>query len=397
MDVRWELVGKLVEQRLACDSAGELRKTAYKAFQRDFQKAELNDEERSCFNECLRMRHTLGKGDQNGSGRCDDPSPEDRSAQEEPLNEEKPPKEPPETFIFGHETPISRLRPIIQRVGHDWSSDARDPKKAYLMACFSELAYMHITDRELGESGRYKVFPAQIYKYCLLAGRGLNIEVLSRNLADIEVRIVVVGRFVYVLYMTESFVCIAVRGSAAWSDWKMNFKFSVNDGYHRGFLNEASAALPCIRQILNDNSRSNLPVYFTGHSMGGAVASILAGLWSEQSKAMTPYVFAAPRFGRMRRVGPFPPYAHVARDDLVPHVPPRLLGFADAGLPPQVLPTSEKWLSGPSTLMLWLLPDSGSRSSHDIEGYRREAGILVGERFAKEVYVDLMSSLKERS
>ena len=53
--------------------------------------------------------------------------------------------------------------------------------------------------------------------------------------------------------------------------------------------------------------------------------------------AQVPYIFAAPRFGTRRRSKSLTRFPYKNRWDVVPHLPPRLLGYSDAGFEPEAL------------------------------------------------------------
>jgi hypothetical protein len=59
---------------------------------------------------------------------------------------------------FQRGTPLAGLAAILRRIGAAWAWSARSRDKAYVMACFSELAYLHLSDYEVQGRDRYKVF-----------------------------------------------------------------------------------------------------------------------------------------------------------------------------------------------------------------------------------------------
>jgi pimeloyl-ACP methyl ester carboxylesterase len=68
---------------------------------------------------------------------------------------------------------------------------------------------------------------------------------------------------------------LAISGTRDFADWLTNISFFANDDYcHRGFLARAYRLLPeCLETLRGDRS---IPIVLTGHSLGGAVAMLLA-------------------------------------------------------------------------------------------------------------------------
>jgi hypothetical protein len=67
------------------------------------------------------------------------------------------------------------------------------------------------------------------------------------------------------------------------------------------------------------------------------------------------------------------------------------MGFADAGLPPELVPLNQRWLSGLAALLHWLTPGNGFAAPHAIESYRCHLGEEVQEAFPSSVYIDALS------
>ncbi len=102
---------------------------------------------------------------------------------------------------------------------------------------------------------------------------------------------------------------------------------------HEGFLTELKAVQAEVVRILLQNGGKERPLYVTGHSQGGAEATLatkafLAGGF----KVIATYTFAAPRSGDKIFAASIPPDYPFHRiefgDDIVPHVPPALLSKA---------------------------------------------------------------------
>ena len=289
-------------------------------------------------------------------------------------------------------TPMSRLYRIIRKV-QNWSSDTREWTKAYIMACFSEIAYLHVTDHELAGRDRYKIFaPSLVLSYLLDHGHRIDLAAVMLRVADIKIEIVETRRFVYIIANVNSFVVIAVRGTASWRDWLLDMEALKNPApvgfYHRGFHDEAERALPLLLARVGERR----PLYITGHSLGGAVASLLSKIWPDP-RPQTPYVFASPRFGTRAAAHSQPRYAHVRPADLVPHLPPRFLGYSDAGAQFETLPATEARRSGLGVLGGGVVNGFDFSAPHSMEGHRALLGSPLGEPFGEHPYISALAAL----
>lgn len=103
---------------------------------------------------------------------------------------------------------------------------------------------------------------------------------------------------------------------------------------HRGFKREVNDLWPRLEDALQNNER---PVWFVGHSLGGAMAAICAGrckLSHIQSNPSGLFTYGSPRVGNKRYVNyvRLPYFRWVNNNDIVPRVPPRWLGYRHAGV-----------------------------------------------------------------
>ena len=102
---------------------------------------------------------------------------------------------------------------------------------------------------------------------------------------------------------------------------------------HRGFKREVDDLWPRLEQALVNNTRT---LWFTGHSLGGAMAAICAGrcrLSYIRSNPRALFTFGSPRIGNRRYVNyvQFEAYRWVNNNDIVTRVPPGWLGFRHKG------------------------------------------------------------------
>jgi len=102
---------------------------------------------------------------------------------------------------------------------------------------------------------------------------------------------------------------------------------------HRGFKREVDELWPRLEQALLNNTR---PVWFTGHSLGGAMATISASrckLSFIQSNPRALFTYGSPRVGNGRYVNyvHYEAYRWVNNNDVVARVPPWWLGYRHKG------------------------------------------------------------------
>ena len=102
---------------------------------------------------------------------------------------------------------------------------------------------------------------------------------------------------------------------------------------HRGFKHEVDDLWPRLEQALLNN---RLPLWFTGHSLGGAMATICASrckLSFIESHPRALVTFGSPRVGNRRYVSyvEYEAYRWVNNNDIVPRVPPWWLGYRHKG------------------------------------------------------------------
>jgi triacylglycerol lipase len=123
-----------------------------------------------------------------------------------------------------------------------------------------------------------------------------------------------------------------------WNDVRADLNLSVVVGetagwVHRGFKQEVDDLWPRLEQALASNRRT---LWFTGHSLGGAMAAICAGrctLSSIRSNPRALFTFGSPRIGSWRYVNhvQMEAYRWVNNNDIIARLPPAWLGFRHKG------------------------------------------------------------------
>jgi hypothetical protein len=294
-------------------------------------------------------------------------------------------------------SPISGFWSLVNDSSVNWADDAQNWKKAYLFACLSELVYLRMSKYELRGKERYKVIPSSALRFLLENDIDLDLSQVMTE-ADLRVAFTDSESLVLGIFDFNQFMAVAVRGTMTrlnmiLGELTIDFdakKYWIDQrAYHVGFYDDAKGALGDLVAAVGSQGK---PVYFTGHSMGGAISGLLPSIWSKGTalRLMTPYTFASPRFGNEFVAATFRNYAYVRAADPIPHVPTRSMGYCSSGWPPTMLPTTDSWLSG------WSVISGLTQASdaHKIEQYRK----LVGEEaglpyFAAQVYYDALKEL----
>ena len=95
---------------------------------------------------------------------------------------------------------------------------------------------------------------------------------------------------------------------------------------HPGFWAAFDAVKKQIVDKLDESGLEGLPLYITGHSLGGALA-VVAAYALESDRIAAAYTFGGPRVGNLQfgqRIKP-PVYRVIHASDIVPRLPPGIL------------------------------------------------------------------------
>lgn len=281
-----------------------------------------------------------------------------------------------------------------------------DQTLTYLCSLVAELAYYHVPDAEIDQARRARIWvPSKAFRHIVAAGQAVN---AGGAFTGEDFRIAFVAesyRSIAVGLYAGSRLFVGFRGTAALFDWRINLKarlvpislpcrqfFLTHTGrLHRGFTEESiRISLKIEREI--QNLAGIKEIYFSGHSLGGAVAAISAEILG--AKSFEPVrIFGSPRYADINyyfSTGLQPPLQFVRSGDIVPSMPPRILGYADhpsewhtAGHP---LPEAER---NQCFLRRAIRFSRMGREPHDIEGYRHELGHSCQAMFAAEPLTNL--------
>ena len=161
----------------------------------------------------------------------------------------------------------------------------------------------------------------------------------------------------WLVHEEDCTVWVAIEGSDESVDWRRNLEFVFTaDDVHAGFANYATLLMA---QILSAGTSfdSRKRLILCGHSLGGAVATIIASHLQPSFPHLGLITFGSPRPGgrRFRDRFQVPHLRYVHGDDIVPHLPSNLLGFRHT-VHPQTLP-----IPGDSVF--------GGVADHEMTGY----------------------------
>lgn len=141
----------------------------------------------------------------------------------------------------------------------------------------------------------------------------------------------------------QDYICIAFRGTNEIEDWIDNINaFSVKElfgEFHRGFYNSVQDLWQEIdKTVKKFQSEHSRPIFITGHSLGGAMATVAAAKLIHEDKPFTSvYTFGQPRAltrdtSRLFNAECKGRYFRFHNNnDIVTRVPARLMGYSHVG------------------------------------------------------------------
>ncbi|ROQ20159.1 lipase (class 3) [Marinimicrobium koreense] len=191
---------------------------------------------------------------------------------------------------------------------------------AWQMACYSELAYLKFDEPKIDErvlakleelfKGRIKHKKLQKVLPALELLSHDPVEQQERLLSDLRVlnislvKTFSTGNTQAILLVSEKYAVLAFRGTEATciGDIKSDVSASTIDcitegKVHSGFSEAFNLVESEVVSALKDPGLRNKPLYFTGHSLGGALATIAAKRITHKGGNAACYTFGAPRVG----------------------------------------------------------------------------------------------------
>ncbi len=192
---------------------------------------------------------------------------------------------------------------------------AYSDRTAWLMASLSELAYMDFQKKENLKQ---------------------NIKFLRTKLEKIYDK----KDTQAVLVSNKDFLVLAFRGTETDSikdiktDLKANLTPCKTKGkVHAGFSQAFEQVAPDIQNTLDSKLFNEKPLFITGHSLGGALASVAVKRLSHKAGISACYTFGSPKVGNKNWIADIktPIYRLVNAADPVPTMPPSLFSYFHCG------------------------------------------------------------------
>lgn len=237
----------------------------------------------------------------------------------------------------------------------NWKDRTFSWDKGYVCCAMAALAYEEVPEFELKNSERAKVIPCDSYQAHVSRwnenGSISTISGLDLG-SDSNLETVIRERVIVSITGFPNVIFVAFRGTTvSFADIKTDLdirkaKISVGAGdsvkLHRGFFN---AVLDCYDETVEkvaELNKNKVPVYVTGHSLGGAMASIFHSRISLERgypfRRQPPnfcttacYSFGMPRTGDTQaKLLLAQPYHIYNEFDAIPTLPPTFLGYVDS-------------------------------------------------------------------
>ncbi len=199
-------------------------------------------------------------------------------------------------------------------------------ENAYWMARISRAAYMKRFEKDPypDETGILESLKKEDNDF-------LSVKGVSKNSAQA------------VLVEHKNYLCIAFRGTDEILDWLDNINIRIEDSsfgrFHKGFRDSVNDVWDVLFERYNELKRINeRPLFLTGHSLGGAMASIAAAKLIDLGLSFNSvYTFGQPRAMDRKTSGAFDKkfksvfFRFHNNNDIVTRVPAALSGYRHVG------------------------------------------------------------------
>jgi triacylglycerol lipase len=205
----------------------------------------------------------------------------------------------------------------------------------------------------------------------------------------------------------KELIALSFRGTRSTTNWGTNFRvrlihpdgtdahLRVHEGFYQAFakLDEGTLGIKEKIDRIKQSTSGRIPIYITGHSLGGALAQIAAAVLGNDQLAAC-YTFGSPRVGNIYfdlwvKV---PSYRVMNYADIVPQVPlpivfrhsgdPRYMPSSVTGSPYRFEPSiaERAWQSVQGLLQFLRAGSILGIEDHAIVEYRRKLEAIAGAR-----------------
>lgn len=237
----------------------------------------------------------------------------------------------------------------------NWDENSFTWEKAYIAAVFAAMSYEEIPEFELKKSKRAKLIPCERYQYRVSRGENRKLTETVRTLElEMAIEIVIRRKVIITIAKISEAIFVSFRGTTiSFADIKsdvdirrVRYPIGQSIKLHRGFFDAVNECFnEVMEKILFLQNNNSLPIYITGHSLGGAMAAIFYAHLRELGfnyskhyehggwirKLNSCYTFGMPRYGNKNAMDQLPDPYHIFNElDAIPTFPPRIFGFSDS-------------------------------------------------------------------
>ena len=256
------------------------------------------------------------------------------------------------SILANSHTDINRTNSLLEKKVPSYRQAYSD-RTAWLMACLSELAYIKF-NLFFSRQKKTEIFLENLTKLLdenkksslikLITSVGYDHDVekekLETELASLNIELLETfdnNGTQAILVSNDMFIAVAFRGTEAdvkdpvgsLKDIKADMKAKrtkceTGGNIHTGFKDAFDTVAMDIQNTLNKEALKDKPLFITGHSLGGALATIAAKKLSHRGGIAACYTFGSPRVGNDKWILNIknPIYRLVNAADCVTMLPP---------------------------------------------------------------------------
>lgn len=222
----------------------------------------------------------------------------------------------------------------------DWKSTEFCENKAYVCSNFSRLIYDYKPTELNDRTKFYEINDDVLSKHS-------GIKDFNEFISNLDFSLIFIFETkdsITIGLSINSAIIIASRGTSYWKDWGNNlnsFKTKVCNleklKFHKGFNKIATKT---IDKIYEKISNKTVPIYFTGHSLGGALSGIfyynfisncncIKDVTLKNQNKISGYTFGMPRFSNKTLIQTDSLFNLYNPLDIVPMTPPKIFGYTN--------------------------------------------------------------------